>query len=150
MPEGQLDCWGCSAPTSCLFDEGPWVDFTLEVLSGLDSDGRLITLAEREVRAVLPEISEIATGSSHSCWLVVDGQVDCVGQSGHGQLDAPSRSFRSIAVATGASCGVTSNGDLECWGCENQSDGSWLIPTLCEPPPGQFDRVWGELIRNTP
>lgn len=87
----------------------------------------------------LSGVSEIAVGNSSTCALkVADGTISCWGLGSFGQLGngnvsnsnvpvrvrdqngtALSGSFRSLAAGFGHNCAVKTNGDMMCWGRNN-------------------------------
>lgn len=76
----------------------------------------------------------IATGSDHTCAVLVDGRVQCWGDNARGQLGDGSRTDRSspvlvsdlrdivTTVAAGRfhTCALAIDGDLWCWGSNNR------------------------------
>lgn len=96
----------------------------------------LLALVHTGVQAQVPFgtllAQKVATGTSHSCALTIDGAVYCWGTNANGQLGDSTQTQRTIPVAvtglgTGAgatalvsginhSCVVTSAGAVQCWG----------------------------------
>jgi alpha-tubulin suppressor-like RCC1 family protein len=77
--------------------------------------------------------SSIAPGSSHTCAVATSGEAYCWGQGTQGQLgtgnltsltapDVPvqsSAAFESVSAGSQHSCGITTTGDVQCWGRNN-------------------------------
>jgi alpha-tubulin suppressor-like RCC1 family protein len=87
-------------------------------------------------RLALPAVLEVAAGTSHTCALLVDGQVRCWGYNANGQLGIGTTSEVSdVALATGVSlgalathvvaganhtCAILVGGSVRCWGANDQ------------------------------
>jgi len=64
-------------------------------------------------------VTDVDSGSYHTCWLLSTGNVDCHGNNGYG-LGEDADYFGGDGVAveagSGTSCVVTGGGNVECWG----------------------------------
>ena len=94
----------------------------------------------------------VASSATHSCGLRTDGRVECWGNIGGAHWEivaeelgislgsdtpfaAPSGSFSHVAVSNMTSCGVRTNGEIECWGLADLLGGQY------QPLSGSFSAV---------
>ena len=60
----------------------------------------------------------IDAGDFHVCGAELEGgTIGCWGNNDAGQSDAPEGEFTNVAAGSYHSCGVRSDGTVECWGC---------------------------------
>ncbi|HEX8209066.1 MAG TPA: Ig-like domain-containing protein, partial [Longimicrobium sp.] len=75
------------------------------------------------------QLTQISSGTSHSCAVRADGRILCWGAGGSGQLGngstsnsttpvqvASSLTFRSVTAGTAHTCAITTGGAAYCWG----------------------------------
>ena len=101
-------------------------------------------------------IQMVATGSHHSCFVLIDGHVKCWGRNDHGGVgDATTEDkstpvdvlgllapARVVAVGTGHSCAVLANGELWCWGDNSSGQlGNSTSISTSQPTQGDVDDV---------
>lgn len=119
-PGGGVDCWG-------------------ENRVGQLGDGTT-TSSSTPVAVVLPtgwHAVAVALGENHTCALLADGQVACWGYDAVGALGAGAgiqgpapvlvalpthRSAVAIAAGENHTCAVLDNGEVVCWGAENNGE----------------------------
>ena len=77
-------------------------------------------------------------GHTHTCGVEEDGAaLNCVGcgpeegEPNLGQCEAPAGSFVAVDGGSGHSCGINTDGEIECWGC---GDGWEWDLGQCTPP----------------
>ena len=122
--DGNVFCWGYGASGRLGHDEDTSSSLPVSVV---ESDGS---------QSLLSNVTQIATGSSHTCALKTDSTLVCWGVGGNGQLgnnakdnhDAPvvvvsgngetSPLANIVEVAVGAThtCALNSAGNIYCWG----------------------------------
>jgi len=98
---------------------------------------RVLLVALFVVGATGTNVSKLALGASHSCALLMDGEVRCWGSNGSGQLGdgTNTHSFtpvvvtnitnaRSIAAGYSNSCAVLLDGSVNCWGGDGYTSSS--------------------------
>ncbi|MBD3241129.1 MAG: hypothetical protein GF331_11130, partial [Chitinivibrionales bacterium] len=61
-------------------------------------------------------LSQITTGSDHTCGLTQEGEVLCWGWDIFGQLAAPSGEFLKITAGWNHTCGLRADRTIACWG----------------------------------
>jgi 2',3'-cyclic-nucleotide 2'-phosphodiesterase (5'-nucleotidase family)/alpha-tubulin suppressor-like RCC1 family protein len=110
-------------------------------------------------RSGLPDgtsFASIVAGASHACALTTDGDAYCWGANGSGQLGdgdggygikghvpvavdvsglAPGATWASLSAASALTCGLTTDGDLACWGSVASvglGGSDVLVPTLVD------------------
>ena len=60
--------------------------------------------------------SAVNAGWNHTCGLRPSGAIECWGDNGLGQADAPGESFSAVSAGDRHTCGLRPNGAIECWG----------------------------------
>ncbi len=116
IPKGQIWCWG-DAPIGGLGFPGPKIPLENRPPLDLGSGRTAVTMA---------------TGGSHLCAILDNGELKCVGRNFSGALGLGDTTVRSdnpppvdlgtgrtaVAVAAGEyhTCAILDNGDLKCWG----------------------------------
>ncbi len=58
----------------------------------------------------------MAVGNDHSCGIRADGAINCWGDNGFGESNAPAGAFTAISADYSHSCGIRANGAIACWG----------------------------------
>jgi alpha-tubulin suppressor-like RCC1 family protein len=81
--------------------------------------------------------AELATGTRHTCALLLDGSVRCWGFDLYGQITPPSGRFLRITAGEDRSCGIREDGSLSFWGNPFREQNEAII----EPPQGKFVEV---------
>jgi hypothetical protein len=98
-----------------------------------NTDGGVDSLVEPPVG-----FERIASGNSHHCAFMLDGELRCWGSNGNHQCDVPEPSLgtRWVRVSSGLAntCAIASDGQLECWG--GDFDGQSTPPDIGVFDPG--------------
>jgi alpha-tubulin suppressor-like RCC1 family protein len=118
--------------TCAALDDGTarcWGDNTDGQLGTGDTTGESSTPAVVQRPEVLGSVSEVGTGSAHSCALFDSGDVACWGDDTFGQLGSGTGSqqiggftvtgltgVRSISAGSSHTCAVLTDGTARCWG----------------------------------
>ena len=121
--DGTKACWG---DTITLLT-GPFI--AISKSCGIRPDGRLDCSASDE--APDGHFTTITSGDTYKCGVRLDGAVDCWGQAmvrrrgPHGMLhpnppsspdDPPGGTFSAVSAGRQHTCGIRSDGAVECWG----------------------------------
>lgn len=125
--EGGAYCWGAGAAGQLGIGSAPQRS-AVQLVSGLT------------------EVMQVCAGSAHSCAQLASGEVFCWGQNYRGQLGDGTREDRlgpvgpvrlssgakRVACGASATCAITSQGTLTCWG-DNACDIFGDAGTTTEP-----------------
>lgn len=79
------------------------------------------------------EFTSVVAGTSHSCGLLDDGAVRCVGSCFSEECAEQAGPFDEIAAGARVSCGLTEGGEAACWGNTG----------LLSPPAGPLEGLVG-------
>lgn len=125
-PASRVKCWGYTNDTAgCGMNNGAMSD-VIDIAAGMDGCtcvvlksglvnccGATCSLAGQSVDA-----TNVTVGASHACWWNRHtNQANCWGSDGDGETDIPAGvSFAAMSAGGAHTCGITSNGDVLCWG----------------------------------
>lgn len=130
-------CWGANS-ASQLGDQSTTLWKTPTQVIQTPATTETTDGEEVETPAVpLSGVTQMATGSTHTCAVLSDGTVKCWGQNANGQLGNGTTTasatpvtvtgtngtypMRSIAAGEHFTCGLTTSGAVRCWGRLNDS-----------------------------
>ena len=85
------------------------------------------------------EMTQIDSGSSATCGLRLDGQIQCWGEDLGGQLDPPDGVFTALSMGGYTGCALNEDGQLRCWGIGLEDDGAQYGQGV--PPDGRYRAV---------
>ena len=141
-PDGSVDCWGWN---SAYYDEhyhgemGLWMHFN-------------------SPRPQSEPFTQLSTGAGHGCAVAAGGAVGCWGRDGgyivgssngdfygkvylsYGRATPPAGTFQSVSAGQYHTCGVRTDGTVQCWGYNSNFWGSKHIGQAT-PPAGTFQSV---------
>jgi alpha-tubulin suppressor-like RCC1 family protein len=137
--DGSVHCWGDAGEpyTSCI--------------SRVPQEGQLDAPSGTFV--------QISSSTAHTCAIATDHTIACWGAGkkdasptvskcgqrfNYGQSVAPAGTFVSVAAGQTTSCGIHTDGTLECWGAGTQSGACATDVSACGqalPPTGTFKAV---------
>eukprot|EP00945_MAST-04E_sp_MAST-4E-sp1_P005036 g5036.t1 len=118
--------------------DSEWL-LTAEHMMGQSTDGRLFGKVS-EVNGIVgfvtdpsktaqkPFSMQVSAGSSNTCGITSEGEIECFGDNGYGKSNnlkpkqASSGKFVQVSVGNCHTCGLTTEGQIECFGC-NYQDG---------------------------
>lgn len=145
---GTVQCWGSLATSpSGVFRQ---IDAGAHAVCGVtvDDDVRCWGLlsftpmypgvAPRPTSLVPPasvkgNAMQVSVGDAHVCALLMTGRVECWGDNHEGQTTVPAGAYRAVVAARDRSCGLTTRGEVVCWGRPI----TWMHKTYV-PPAGPF------------
>ena len=58
----------------------------------------------------------VSAGGAHTCGLRTSGAIECWGNNGNGQTNAPAGTFTAVSAGNSYTCGLRESGAIECWG----------------------------------
>ena len=152
--DGTVVCWGSNRYGQADAPSGQFRDVVASPnhSCGLRTDGTVICWGYNhhgQADAPSGQFRDVAVGDDHSCGLRTDGTVICwgigcvqtdSGSYGFGcgryrQADPPPGRFAAVSTAGVFSCGVRSDGSIECWGVT-------YLQSAAHPPDGRFSDVF--------
>jgi hypothetical protein len=138
--DGTIACWGGDASGVRLPRRGPFVTGARGNAGhcGIRPSGTLDCFAQSFTGGKMSppwgEFTQVVVAEVGACALATDGSVTCFPE--RLETAPPPGTYRSLAAQghrTGDRyCGVTSNGEIRCWGDQ---------PALPEPPVGPYEQV---------
>lgn len=117
--------------------------------------------------APLPNISQLAAGTNHTCVLTVGGGVQCWGANAYGQLGDGTLQVRPLPVMVGGltsgvqaiaaggdqTCAVMNDGGVKCWGGYNDNSDAASARSRAAPATisktGEDGNQYAEVVTNT-
>lgn len=57
----------------------------------------------------------VTTGSIHACAIRVNGTLACWGDNAHDETDAPTGTYKDLAVGYYHDCAIATDGAMTCW-----------------------------------
>ena len=142
---GLAICWGCEENDIGQCDPPTYTFESIEVGTqhscGMTAKGELYCWGQDMFGQSTPDqvfYAAYGLGHTHTCGVEEDGAaLNCVGcgpeegEPNQGQCEAPAGSFVAVDGGSGHSCGINTDGEIECWGC---GDGWEWDLGQCTPP----------------
>lgn len=93
---------------------------TLGVASAQEDDGP--GPLGLDTAGIIDPEARLTSGDGYTCWLRLDGSVECWGDPSFGRADFHTGPFQRISAGSRKTCGIRLDGTLTCWGENYASD----------------------------